>query len=185
MPLDLGPVQFQLVGTFMDKPRLLLNGEEVPYESLHASYRPAETYEYKDMDGKEVKEEYPEHIALSFSLTSQIGQLEVGVSYRVKANAVNEFVLEAVAEGDDVHAAKKPDFFKKKDEKSKDSKKDSKDKKEDSPKKKDDKKDGKPDFFKKKGKSALLRSFVPDAGTRMHRQNVNSDILRNLVEDND
>lgn len=180
MPLDLGPVTFQIVGTFMDKPRLLINGEEVPYETMHAAYVPAETFEYKDYDGKDVKEDYPEHIALSFSLSSQIGQLEANVSYRVKANTKEQFVLEQVPEGDDVHAAKKPDFFKKK---------------KDAPKeKKEVEKDGETEEKpKKKGKSMVIRAKVglaldpltitPDAGTRVFKKNVNRDILRNLVED--
>ena len=184
MPLDLGPVQFQIIGTFMDKPRLLLNGEEVPYETLSASYMPAETFEYED-DCEKKSDTYPEFIHLSFSLSSQIGQLEANVSYRVKANTNEQFLLERVPEGDDVHAAKKPPFPpKKKDDKSGD---------EESPKEDKEKKGGKPDF-KKKGKSMTIKAKVglaldplaitPDAGTRMYKRNLNQNIASAIVEQN-
>jgi hypothetical protein len=162
MPLDFGPVQFQIVGTFTEKPRLILNGEEVPYETLHAGYAPAETIEYTDYDGKEVKEEIPEHIALAFSLSSKIGQLEANVYYRVKANVEGSFVLEQAE-------AEKPDFLKKKDEK--------KDKKESPKNKKDEEKDGKD---KKKGKGTTVRFKIVTDQPKDNNPLFN-EILTNLV----
>lgn len=166
MPLDFGPVTFQIVGTFTEKPRLILNGEEVPYETLHAAYAPAETVEYTDYDGKAVKEEIPEHIALAFSLSSQIGQLEANVYYRVKANAEGKLVL--AKEG-------KPEYFKKKDDKEK----------KESPKDKREMKDEKKEESKKDKKCGTTVKFRIVQEPPLDSDPVRNEILKNLVADNE
>ena len=173
----LGPIKFTVEGSFIDKPRLLMYGAEVPYDSLHISYTPAETFKYTDHEGKEQKEEYPEYISLSFSLSGKIGQLEANVSYRVKANEAGSLVFVVDTEAE---AAKKekPDFFKKKDKK--DDKESPKDK--EGKDKKDDKDGKKPDFKKlKKGKSYIQA----DPGTRIYTTHLYQAIVESMVEDNE
>ena len=161
----LGPIQFSIEGTFTDKPRLLMDGQEVPYDSISMMYMPEEKFDYTDEYGNKKEEVLPEYISLSFSLTGKIGQLEANVSYRVNANEAGNFV---VAKTEDLVHAAKPDFLKKK--------KDEKD----SPKedKKDKKKDGKPDFKKfKKGKSDVQA----DPNTKVYRRELYHGIIENLV----
>lgn len=157
MPLDnMGPIQFQIVGTFMEKPRLIVNGEEVPYQSLTAAYYPEETVEY----GEE-KETYPEQIALAFSLSSKMGQLEANVMYRVRANAEGKLVL---AKED----KKMPPWMKdkkKKDEKS------SKDEEEKSDKDK-----------KSKGTTVKFRLVQEEP---LDRDPLRNEILKNLVKEDE
>ena len=194
---NMGPVQFSVEGTFTNKPRLLMNGEEVPYDSLQMVYIPEETFEF---EGK--KETLPEYISFSFSLTGNVGQLEAHVSYRVKANLEGKFVVarvEDIKREDAEQQLKKVKKVKLDDEPANVQKKLTVDKKvvesahhEDEKKeapKKDDKeeKDGdkskkgeKPDFKKfKKGKSSLN----PDADTRMYKKQVWESIVENIVED--
>lgn len=156
MPLDLGPVQFQIVGTFMDKPRLLINGEEVPYERMYAEYMPEETVEY----GPDDKETYPERIALGFSLSSRIGQLEANVNYRVKANAEGQFVL--------AKEEKKPWPPKKKES--------PKDKKDEEKMEEEGKKD------KKCGTTVKFRLVQEEP---LDRDPLRNEILKNLVREDD
>jgi len=173
MPLDnFGPVQFSIEGSFTDKPRLLMNGEEVTYDSISIHHYPE--FKYVDFDGKDQIE--PASTMLSFSVSAQIGQLEANVSYRVKANDENGLVLAKTDEKKDKKGGK-PDFFKKKkdDKKSKDSKPGDKDKT-------DDKKDGKPDFKKfKKGKGSPV--IQPDPRSRMGQQMFRDAIIENLTDE--
>jgi hypothetical protein len=203
MPLDnLGPVKFSIEGTFMDKPRLLMNGEEVPFDTLGVVYYPAETFEMEGLDGKTEKKELPEYIDLSFSLKANVGQLEAYVSYRVKANEEGKFVVAKredlvredakqqlkkvkkvkLDDGEPVNVQKKLTVDKVVVE---GKEKEDKEEKKDAPKKEEKdgekpKKGEKPDFKKfKKGKSSLN----PDSDTRMYKKQVWESIVENIVED--
>ena len=204
---NLGPIVFTVEGSFMDKPRLLMGGEDVPFDTMMIMYLPEEKMMF---DGKE--EVLPELITMEFSLKAQVGQLEANVNYRVKANADGKFVVaeaEKTARGkqqlkktkkvklppedkDPVNVqkkdptvdpvpvetkAKKP-FPPKKDEEKKDEKKG-----KDSPKSKDEKKsddkDGeKPKFWEKKSKSEV----EPDAATRAYKSKLHQTIIENLID---
>ena len=184
-----GPVKFSVEGTFTDKPRLLMNGEEIAYDSLFIMHNPE--HKFEDFDGKDVT--IPASTNLDFSVSTTIGQLEAHVTYRVKANDENGLVLVKSDKHDPVEDAKKekkkkggkPDFFKKKKDdkeakakkpdfmKKKDDKK-SEDKKDD---KKDDKKGGKPDFFKKKNdksKSDIVADPLSPIGQQQWREDLRS-----------
>jgi hypothetical protein len=76
MPLNqFGPVQFSVEGTFTDKPRLLMDGEEVPFDSLSIFHDPG--FKFTNEAGKE--EVIPPSTHLSFSVSAKIGQLEANV----------------------------------------------------------------------------------------------------------
>ncbi len=95
MPVP-GPIKISLEGTFTEKPRLYVGGEEVAYDRLRFSYLPEEKISYADMDGKVIEDVLPEICCLEFALTANVGQLEANVSYRVKANKADAFTVERV-----------------------------------------------------------------------------------------
>lgn len=180
MPLNqFGPVQFSIEGSFTEKPRLLMNGEEVAYDSLYISHSPEYTYEDVEEDGKTEKKTIPARTHLDFSVSAQIGQLEANVSYRVKANEEGKLTLVA---------AGKPDFMKKKDKKDEKKGKKPGDKKSEKPgDKKEEMKDGeKPDFKKfKKGKSELGEGTIviqPDPRSRMGQQMFRDNLAESIAD---
>lgn len=118
MPLgQFGPVQFSVEGTFTEKPRLLMNGEEVAYDTLFISHYPERKYD----DGYEE----PARTCLEFSVAASVGQLEANVLYRVKANEEGNFTLaksDKPYPGKDKKGKKAPPFKKKDDKSAKDKK---------------------------------------------------------------
>jgi hypothetical protein len=85
---------FKLEGTFLDKPSLTLEGISIPYKTLSAQYWPSETY--TNPDGK--VETFPEICSLTFTLSSQIGNLKSDTVYRVMASKNGQLTFEELPE---------------------------------------------------------------------------------------
>ena len=153
--MDIGPVKFTVEGTFTDKPRLLMDGIEVDYDSLYITHEPS--WEYEEYDGS--KKTVAARTHLDFSVKASVGQLEANVTYRVKANEEGKFVLAKVNEEEEKKDKKKPPFFKKKNEK-------------------------KGNEEEKKHEScAELEARIPaDPGSSLYYKYWNEDVARNLAK---
>ncbi len=75
---------FKLEGTFLSRPMLTMNGQEVPYKTLNVHYYPEETYP----DGV-----LPEDVYLAFSVDSEIGPLKAHTMYRICASVDGKLTL--------------------------------------------------------------------------------------------
>lgn len=163
--MDIGPVKFSVEGTFTEKPRLLMDGQEVEYDALYISHTPE--FDYEDYDGS--KKSIAASTRLDFSVKANIGQLEANVMYRVKANEQGNFVL---AKSDENYFEKT-----KKDKMAKD-KKGGDDKKADE-KEGDEKKSKKPPFKKKDDSKA---DITPDPGSSAYKEAWRRDLEERLAK---
>lgn len=108
---------FKLEGTFLEKPVLTLEGVPVPYQTMSATYFPAETTQ--GPDGPVIT--VPEFCSLNFSLSQKVGNLESNTMYRVRASVDGKLTFSEI---DCAEAGIPPQFVKKK---KKDSPKEEKD----------------------------------------------------------
>jgi hypothetical protein len=159
--LDGTTVFFSIEGTFLDKPKLLMNGQEVPYKDLSIAYLPEET-----IGG----ESFPEMIRLAFSLTGQIGQLQANVMYQVKANKDGKLVLAETEEMRPVNTQKKCSECGKSMDKC-------------VCEEEEEETEGKKKCGVIKAQTAYISSIQPDPGTRWYKRNIREHIIEGLLED--
>lgn len=93
--------EFTITGSFTEKPKLMLNGEDVEYDSLEIVHLPEARYKRNKCENEdgvvecETEEEVvPAYTSLAFSLKKSIGPIEANCWYRVKAGNSDKLILE-------------------------------------------------------------------------------------------